>query len=145
MCGSLLTSLFLFPIAVMILSESAEEDKGQAVPVWATGAVGFNVFSLVVFGHMWVHVYCLDECGSWWFSEMLVIILFFLGFFFYVTRFTRKHQKFLSIALASYIPSVFSLSALPLFASLKVSPTALSFCILHSLPLSLTLSFLLSF
>lgn len=49
----------------------------------------------VFFSHMWVHVYCLDERESWWFSEMLVIILSRL--FLYVTSFTREHQKFLPL------------------------------------------------
>lgn len=34
----------------------------------------------LLFSHMWVHVYCLDERESWWFSEMLVIILPLLFF-----------------------------------------------------------------
>lgn len=97
------------------------------------------------FTGMWAHVYCLDERESWWFFEILVIILPLLCVFFYVTCSTREHQKFLSTARVSHIPSTYPLPALPLFASVKVSPTALSFSISHFPPLILTHSFLLSF
>lgn len=120
MGGSLLISLFSFSISVMFCQEfnlqKKIRDRVFLCGLQAQLVLMYSVW--LFFNHMWVHVYCLDERESWWFSEMPVIILPLL--FFYVTCFTREHQKFLSIALASYIPSTYPLPALPLFTSLKV-------------------------
>ena len=104
---------------------------------------GLHIMNSVCFSlHMWVHVYCLDERESCWFSEMLVIII--PAVFLHVTCFTGEHQKCLPIALASHIPSVYrrlhSLSSfLKGFPCAFISYFTLSSCHSHSqlLPLNM--------